>query len=162
MRLWFLRGIADSDGDVDFRDRSVNITSQPNTEFFSKVLASVGVRNSTSHERKRNVGRVTISVPDAMKIRVFNPGVLAHRRGALERLAKAKTYQRHWPEWLKEKVEGLIREGKGVRMICETVLEEDNTFIKMHTVKRKMMALKELGSGGEPRAGLDPATPASL
>ena len=72
-----------------------------------------------------------------MRIQVFNPVLLTHRRKLLERLAKAKTFQRHWPGWLDEKVGGMIRAGRGVREICETVLDEDNVFIKMHTVKRK-------------------------
>ena len=42
-RLWFLRSLADSDGDVHFRDKSVDITTSPNTGFVKALLDSLNV-----------------------------------------------------------------------------------------------------------------------
>ena len=58
MKVWFLRGVADSDGDVDFRDRSVGITSEPNTALISSLLSSLGVLNLVEYESTRDVARV--------------------------------------------------------------------------------------------------------
>ena len=44
-RLWFLRGLADSDGDVHFKDKSVDITTSPNTSFVRALLDSLNVHN---------------------------------------------------------------------------------------------------------------------
>ena len=44
-RIWFLRGLADSDGDVHFRDKSVYITTSPNTSLVRSLLASLGVHS---------------------------------------------------------------------------------------------------------------------
>ena len=138
--------------------RAVSITSQPNTEFFLRLLESVGVRSFPTYERKREVGRVTFSVPDAMRIQIFNPLILTHRRKLLEKLAKASTYPRHWPSWLEEKVQGLIRRNLGTRAICETILRENNVFIKMHTVRKKMEMNADGMGFGKPRLGFGPKT----
>lgn len=160
MRIWFVRGLADSDGDVDVRDRSVSITSQPNTELVSRLLTSLGVHNSVSRESGRDMARVSFSVPDAARIGVFNPVVMTHRRRLLERLANARTFQRRWPQWLDEKVEMLIRDGRRAREVVERILEEDNVFIKMHTVTRKADAIRL--NVREPREGFGPSTFACL
>ena len=141
MRLWFLRGVSDSDGDVDFRDRSVGITSEPNTAFVSNLLTSLGVHNSVEYERARDVGRVSLSVPDAVRIGIFNPTVFTHRRKLLERLACAKTYPKHWPSWLNARVGQLIRNGEVPREVVEKILEENGVFVKMQTVARKAKLL---------------------
>ena len=159
MRLWFLRGLADSDGDVDFRDRAVSITSEPNTSLVSGLFDSLGVHNLVERETARDVSRVYISVPDAFRIRIFNPEVLTHRRKLLEKLASAKTFPRRWPAWLEAKVGSLNRDGLPPRQIVERVLEEDGVFVKMHTVARKADAL--VLDSGEPAPRFDLGTPAS-
>ena len=73
-----------------------------------------------------------------MGIAIFNPQVNTYRRNLLERLVGANVYPRHWPSWLTEKVDHLIRLGLSKREICEHVLYEDNTYIKMHSLSRKM------------------------
>ena len=141
LRIWFLRGLADSDGSLVFGSREVSITSQPNTRFFSELLNSLGVRNFITEERNRDFGVVTFSVPDAARIQVFSPYVMTHRRRLLEKLGGAKTFPRHWPKWLELKVTSLLQTKLGVREICETILEENHTFIRTHTVRRKAEAL---------------------
>jgi hypothetical protein len=73
-----------------------------------------------------------------MGIAIFNPQVNTYRRNLLEKLVGANVYPRHWPSWLTEKVDRLIRLGLSKREICERVLYEDNTYIKMHNLSRKM------------------------
>ena len=141
MRIWFLRGLADSDGDVDLRDRSVSITSEPNTILISNLFSSLGIHNLIERESIRDVARVSLSVPDAFRICLFNPVVLTHRRKLLEKLAKARSFPRHWPPWLEEKVDSQIRSGRPAREIVERVLEDDNVFVKMRTVTRKADAI---------------------
>jgi len=137
MRIWFLRGLADSDGDVDFRDRSVSITSQPNTDLVSRLLGSLGIHNSISCENKRDMARVSLSISDAVRIGIFNPSIMTHRRKLLERLANARTFPRHWPLWLEARVETLLSQNLGLREVCETLLEERNVYVRYNTLKRK-------------------------
>ena len=138
-RIWFLRGLADSDGDVHFKDKSVDITTSPNTEFVKALCDSLDLRNYVRFSR--NFSQITIPAEDAARIRIFNPSVLTYRRKILEKLVNAKTFPRHWPSWLKEKVDGLLDSGSSNREICERVLAEDNTFVKMYTLNRKRRKL---------------------
>ncbi len=163
MRIWFLRGLADSDGDVDFRDRSVSITSQPNTDLVSRLLTSLSIRNSISRENKRDVARVSFSVSDAVRIGIFNPVVMTHRRKLLEKLTNARTFQRKWPLWLEARVETLLSLNLGMREICETLLEEDNVYVKYNTLKRKRSQMLERAAIGTlAPLGFDPKTYASV
>jgi hypothetical protein len=40
-RLWFLRGLADSDGSVNIRNKTVTITSEPNVRLIKALLTSL-------------------------------------------------------------------------------------------------------------------------
>jgi hypothetical protein len=60
-RLWFLRGLSDSDGDVHFRDKSVDITTAPNTGFVKALLDSMNVRIVVRFTK--GYGVITIRAP---------------------------------------------------------------------------------------------------
>ncbi len=134
-RLWFVRGLADSDGDVHFKDKSVAITTSPNTEFVNSLLRSLGCR--THVEVSPGFSKVVLSAPQAAKMRIFSPEVLTYRRKTLEKLVNAKTFERRWPDWLQAKVTRLIASGLSTREIRDRVLDEDNVFVRLHTIKRK-------------------------
>ena len=135
-RLWFLRGLADSDGDVHFRDKSVDITTSPNTGFVKALLDSLNVHCVVRFTR--GYGAITIRADQAMRIAIFNPEVNTYRRELLEKLVGGSVYPRRWPSWLEEKVDHLGRLGLNKREICERILNENNTYIKMHDLGRKI------------------------
>jgi hypothetical protein len=86
----------------------------------------------------KGYGVVTIRADQAMKIAIFNPEVDSYRRILLERPVRAQINPRHWPGWLVEKVDQLIRSGLSKREICERILFEDDTYIKMQTLGRRL------------------------
>ena len=135
-RLWFLRGLADSDGTVNVRNKAVFIITSPNTEFFRKLLDSVGCHNTFGVSK--GVGVVAISAYNAARIQIFNPEVATHRRKLLEKITNARTYQRHWPEWLESRVKSLMRQGLGVKSTRDVLLNEDQVYVKLKTLKKKM------------------------
>ena len=51
--VWFLKGIADSDGCVNVGNRTVEITSEPNGPLFVKLFAKVGIRAKIYVQRVR-------------------------------------------------------------------------------------------------------------
>ncbi len=134
-RLWFIRGLFDSDGSVLFRNKSVEIVSSPNSKLIMSLLDSMKVHNRLGDSKAYD--KVIISVRDAARIQVFNSNVLTHRRKALQKLLSARTFQRHWPPWLHDKVNRLIREGLNNPAICHRIFDEDNVYIKTKTVKIK-------------------------
>jgi hypothetical protein len=65
-RLWFLRGLADSDGSVNIRNKKVTITSEPNDSLIMALLVSL---NANPRERwyHGNCGiSITVSVANAL------------------------------------------------------------------------------------------------
>jgi hypothetical protein len=138
-RLWFIRGLFDSDGTVHFRNKEAEIISSPNSKLIMSLLDSLKVRNRLGNSK--GYDKVIISIENAARIQVFNPNVATHRRKALERLVSAKTFQRHWPEWLQRKVDGLIRKGLDDPVICHRIFDEDKVYIKTKTVKIKRSLL---------------------
>jgi hypothetical protein len=138
-RLWFLRGIADSDGSVNVRNRTVVITSSPNTELFAGIFRSLGVLTSTWDSG--GTGYVEVKAKDAWSLKLFNPDVRTYRRTALERLVKAKAYPVHWPEWLEAKVHRLLVDGQDCPTIRNILLSKYGTYVKLKTLRRKELSL---------------------
>jgi hypothetical protein len=132
-RIWFLRGVADSDGGVNVRNRTVVITTEPNTVFFKALYDSLNI-HAYVHKSK-GVGYVTITAKDAMKLKIFNPEVETHRGRLLRRLANARTFQYKWPEWLETKVSRMLKEGFDISTIRNRILFEDDTYVKLKTIK---------------------------
>lgn len=140
-RIWFLRGVADSDGTVSMRNRTVVITSEPNTAFFKTLFKSLGLRAWT--HTSRGFGCVTISATDAAKMRIFNPEIETHRGRLLKKLATARTFQRRWPNWLENKAASLQMSGLSPSAVRNRILFEDNTYVKLKTIKSKQVHVQE-------------------
>lgn len=155
-RPWFARGLADSDGDVHFKDKTVDITTEPNTRFVKALLTSLNCHVTVSSYR--NASRVTITATEAAKIVIFNPVVLTHRQKVLTKLIGATTFERHWPTWLQAKVAGLLASGLQTVQVRNRLLEEDNVFVKLHTLsyKAKQLSAKH-GSSSSAEGGIGAA-----
>lgn len=136
-RLWFLRGIADSDGSVNLRNKLIEITSSPNTHFFHRIFVSLGVKSVIRFSR--GYGYVAVDAPTAAKIQIFSPAVLTYRRKLLEKMVGARTFQGPtWPDWLEEVVQALIAKGLPAPEIRNRVLEDFDVYVKIQTIKRKI------------------------
>jgi len=108
-RLWFLRGIAESDGNVNLRNKIIEITSSPNTYFFHRLFDSLGIKSTVRFSR--GYGYVAVAAPAAARVKIFSPDVLTYRRETLEKLVGARTFQGPWPAWLGDLVQILIAKG---------------------------------------------------
>jgi hypothetical protein len=131
-----LRGIADSDGTVNVRNKTVEITSEPNGPLFARLLAMVGVR-ATIHKSK-GFDCVSIHLSDAARIQVFNPEVETHRGVLLQKVASAQTFQARWPHWLEERVRSLLAEHTDLSTVRNTLLFEDDTYVTLRTLRTKL------------------------
>jgi hypothetical protein len=133
--LWFMRGIADSDGAVNVRNKTVEITSEPNGPLFVRLFAIVGVRATI--RKSKGYDTVTIHVSDAARIRIFNPEVETHRGILLNKLASARTFQARWPPWLESRVSHLLTEHPDVSKVRNRLLLEDNIYVTLRTLRIK-------------------------
>ncbi len=156
LRLWFLRGLADSDGTVNLRNKAVFIVTSPNTKIVRGLLDSVGCHNTAG--LSKGVGVVAISGADAARIQIFNPDIFTHRRKLLEKMCNAAVYQRHWPEWLEARVEELVCQGLDSSTIRDTLLSKDNVYVKLKTLNRKARRLSETSQRRDSISG-PPALP---
>ncbi len=139
-RRWFIRGLADSDATVNVRNRTVVITTEPNTAFIKTLYDSLNY-HALSYI-SRGAGYVSITAGDAMELQIFNPEVETRRGRLLQQLAGAKTFQGRWPEWLGRKVNLLLREGLDISSIRNRILRENQTYIKLKTIKAKQLKMK--------------------
>jgi len=121
---------------VNVRNRTVDITSEPNGPLFVKLFSAVGI-HATIYKSK-GYDCVSISAPDAAKMRIFNPEVETHRGRLLNRLATAQTFPARWPTWLEERVQRLLAEHTDLSKVRNVLLYEDNTYVKLRTLKLKL------------------------
>jgi len=149
---WFLRGIADSDGCVNVSNRGVDITSEPNGPLFAKLFAKVGIRAKIY--KSKGCESVSISAFDAARMQIFNVQVGTHRSLLLNRVAYARTFPARWPAWLEERVHHLLSEHEDLSTVRNTLLSEDNVYVKLRTLRNKQGHCK-----GKPAASIDLATP---
>jgi len=133
---WFLRGIADSDGTVNVRNKTVEITSEPNGPLFVKLFAMLGVHASI--HKSKGYDCVSISASDAARVRIFNPEIETHRNRLLYKLAGARTFQSRWPPWLEDRVRRLLAEHADLSTVRDILLSEDNTYVKLKTLKTRL------------------------
>ncbi len=135
-RLWFLRGIADSDGTVNVKDRSVVLTTHPNGEFFLELLKSLGLQARLYISKGEQY--VSLRAKVAMRVRLFNPEIPTHRGLILAKVANAKAFQRRWPPWLENRVKQMSDDGLSASEIRNRVLLEHDTYIKLGSIRRKL------------------------
>ena len=133
---WFLRGIADSDGTVNVRNKTVEITTEPNGPLFVRLFTKVGVRATVY--KSKGFDCVSVSVSDATRTQIFNPEVATHRGVLLQKLASARTFPARWPPWLEERVGSLLAEHSDLSTVRNTLLFEDNTYVTLRTLKTKI------------------------
>ena len=153
-KMWFIRGLADSDGSVHFRHKSAEIVTSPNTTLIRDILASLHVHNVLDFSK--GCGRISISGQTAAEIQIFNPRILTHRRKLLEKLVRAETFQRRWPAWLESRVQRMLCEGLSPPAVARRIFNEDEVYIKMATVirKRRLMLEKSHGRDTHPQGGI--------
>ena len=143
-RAWFVRGVADSDGTVNLRNKTVVITSAPNTDFLRDILVSLGI-NTRTHE-SGGFGYVTISGQAAFELQIFNPEIPTHRGFLLQKMVEARTFQSRWPVWLQRRVASLLAREPRDSRVRDTLLFEDNIYVKLRTIRLKRT--KNDGAGG--------------
>jgi hypothetical protein len=134
-RIWFLQGLADSDGYVHLENREVHVIVSPNAELMAKVLTSLGIRYSRAISKGLDILR--ISIDNAWRLPIFSPYVKSYRFRLVERLASAKRLRRGpWPSWLVLRVEILAKRNLTTKEIMLDILSEHNLFIRAANVRR--------------------------
>ncbi len=135
-RIWFLQGLADSDGYIDFNSFRAGIVSQPNSELISKLLNSLKTKNSTIVFKKKNIEAVVISIEDANKLPLFNSFVKSHRYNYMVKLAKAKKLEWHMSEDLENKIKNHMSSGLYGSALIRKIIDEENIRVRPKALRR--------------------------
>jgi len=140
-RIWFLQGLADSDGYVEIGGRKVGIISSPNEKLIQEIIQSLGV-NSYLDYFKDTVG-VIVKDSDAYLLPIFSPFVSSYRYEKLKKINNSTRLKGHWPLWLKKKVMTFIRNGLKGYQIVERILEEDGILIHGDSVYKTIKQMRQ-------------------
>lgn len=143
-KIWFLQGLADSDGYVDIGVSQVGIITEPNTAIVEEILHSLKI-HTTRKYLDRTLGTVMISVKDAFKLPIFNPYVRSYRHERVEKIAKAERIKGHWPKWLVDKVELYLKSGLSETQVIMRILDEFDVFIRRKNVHKRRVKLLKAG-----------------
>lgn len=139
-QIWFIQGIADSDGFIDLQASQAGIITQPNTELIKHVLENLGV-NSKKRIFDGRLEGLMISLEDAYKLPIFNPFVKSYRFKLLEKLVKARRIKGHWPVWLSEKINSYLKDGLRGTQIVEKILNEFDIAIRTKQIYKRTKRL---------------------
>jgi len=135
-KIWFLQGLADSDGFVDLNAQQVGIITQPNTKLIKSLFEDLEIKSKKRIFDKRLEG-LMISLQDAYKLPIFNAFVKSYRFQLLEKLVNAKRIQDHWPKWLSDKVNSYLKDGLSGTTVAKKILNEFNIAIRTKQIYRR-------------------------
>jgi len=139
-RIWFLQGVADSDGYIDFSTGRAGVVTKPNRDLITRLFVSLGIKYSTNKLHKGSMDAVTTNIKNVNSLPLFSPLVKNYRYTQMESLANAKRFSHHWPDWFAEIVDDKIQQDLRPSEIIKSVLEEHNIAITSSRIyKRRQM-----------------------
>ena len=140
-KIWFLQGLADSDGYVDFNSFQAGIVSQPNTVLIKNIIGSLGVRSSIKIFRN-NLEAVIVSIENAHKIPLFSPIVNNYRYSQMKKLANASKLSWHMSEDLREKIKEHLSSGLSGSSMVKEILDTYNIRVRSKSIRRLQNSLR--------------------
>ena len=141
-KIWFLQGVADSDGFIDVGVSQVGIVTGPNTDFIENILKTLKIHTRKKFLHRGKLGVVMIKTKDAYKLPVFNPFVRSYRYQLLEGIVKARRFNHHWPDWLIQKIHKLSDNGLSEVEIIKKLVNEYSIFITRKNLHRRLIRCK--------------------
>ncbi len=131
--LWFLQGLADSDGYVDLNKHEIGIVVEPNQFLLAKVLRKLQVRFRVS--RIKNQSAFIMSVREGFRLPIFSPFSRTHKFELSKRLVEAQRYHGPWPRWLRHDVDRLTSLGKPTGEVILAILDKHNIAIRSQHIR---------------------------
>lgn len=127
-QIWFLQGLADSDGYVDLNKHEIGLVAEPNGSLIAAILANLGAyfRLATI----KNQATVLLSVKEGFRLPIFSPYSRTHKFELAQKLANARRLQGPWPRWLRNEVNQLIDSGRSTGEVISTILEKHKIAIR--------------------------------
>jgi len=141
-KVWFLQGVADSDGYIDINTFQAGIVSKPNIRFIQKVLDSLNIDSKRGYLHKGSLFFIRFNLRDAYKLPIFNPYVKLYRYNLMEKLINSEKFNSHWPKWLGDEVDNYIREGFSSTKIMHLILNKYNIAVRAGGIGKRIRKFK--------------------
>ena len=142
-RIWFLQGVADSDGYIDINTFQAGIVSKPNIKFIQKVLDSLNIKSKIGYLHKGSLYSIRFNLRDAYKLPIFNPYVKLYRYNLMEKLVNSKKFNSHWPKWLGEEIDNYIKDGLSSTKIMYIILNKYNFVVRAGGIGKRIRKYKK-------------------
>ena len=139
-KIWFLQGLADSDGNVDWESRTIYIFAEPNAEQVAEILGSLNVvvRRTMMH----GLDSLILKAEDAIRLPVFNPHVNSHRYQRL-RMITTSQFSFTIPPNLEGIVSEFIKRGFSAIEIASRIADEYHVVLSLRILRRRMLKLRD-------------------
>ncbi len=134
-KIWFLQGLADSDGYVRLQDQEVHLITSPNTKAIRRILDSMGVIYRLGISKGLDI--IQLPVSTASQLPVFSPFANSYRYSLMMSLASARRLgSGPWPKWLRKRVVSLASQKKTTGQILREILRDYHIAIRAPNVRR--------------------------
>lgn len=135
-KIWFIQGVADSDGYVDINLFRAGIVTKPNRNFIETILKSLGTNPLKGFLHKGNLGVITINLEEAFLLPIFNPIVDSYRYQLMSKLVNGQQFHK-WPKWLDKEVKRLLNKNLKPSEIIKEILYRYNVRVSMKGINNR-------------------------
>jgi hypothetical protein len=140
-KAFFLQGLAESDGFIDFSSCQAGIITNPNTDFIKKLLDSLDMTSAKRFFSASRLWSLMININDSYRLPLFNPVIQSYRYKKMEKLYKAERVSGHWPEWLRNEINFYIKKGLSGTELVEKIIDKHNILVRAQRVNKKRNSL---------------------
>ncbi|MBU2475302.1 MAG: hypothetical protein KKC38_02195 [Nanoarchaeota archaeon] len=141
-KIYFLQGLADSDGYIDITTHRAGIITGPNTKFIKELLKTININGEESYLHKGSLGQIKFRLEKAIELPLFSPHVKSYRYQLMEKIMKAKRLHHHWPAYLGKEVDNYLKEGFSSTKIMQKVLNNHNIIIRQGGINKRRNKIK--------------------
>jgi hypothetical protein len=132
-QVWFLQGVADSDGYVDLNKHEIGIVVDPNEMLIGRLLSNLDVRFRPALTKHQ--ATIMMSVREGFGVPVFSPHARTHKFELAKKLVEAQRFHGKWPYWLRCEVDNLVVRHESSGEIVQTILNKYNIAIRSQNLK---------------------------
>lgn len=134
-RLGVLNGLAESDGSVSIASQAIELWVEPSWYFVKDLLLTFGMR---SFKSRQAVSMSKSQAIAAARLPIFSPHIGTIRFERAELLGSAQKFVREerYPDWLREEIAALAREGFSISGIIESIARRRRILVSFEAAQR--------------------------
>lgn len=140
-KIWFIQGLADSDGFIDTGTLETGIIVTPNKKLIERIFKTLDIHIYTKKYHHNTLEAVMASLNESRKIQLFNEYAQSHRYELSEKLKNSKRLSHHLPRLIGEEVNNHIKEGLSTYKISRMILDKYNIAMRRTSIMKRRNTL---------------------